>query len=117
MMANPPHWGHWLQAAGVEMDWSKGTKFSNADHSLAAAAEGGGVALGRLSLAADDLRSGRLVAPFDLAVNTGAHFNFVCPEGMETRPEFAALLEWLRDELAGESAPEDGMRIVTLEDR
>lgn len=115
MMANPPNWGRWLEAAGVEMDWSRGPKFSNADHIIDAAAEGGGVALGRLSLAAGALRSGRLAAPFDLAIDTGAHFNFVCPEGMETRPDYVALLEWLRDELAGESAPGEGMRIVRLD--
>lgn len=115
MMANPPDWGDWLTAAGVEMDWSRGAKFSNADHSIAAAAEGGGVAMGRLALAANDLKSGRLVAPFNLAIDTGAHFNFVCPEGMEAKPEYAALLEWLRDELADEGAPGDGMDIVHLE--
>lgn len=113
-LMSPPNWGDWLKAAEVDVDWSRGPKFSNADHSLAAAAEGGGVALGRLSLAANDLKSGRLVAPFDLAIDTGAHFNFVCPEGAETRPEYAALLEWLRDELAGESAPGEGMRVVQM---
>lgn len=114
VLSDPPTWGQWLNAAGVDMDWSKGPKFSNADHSINAAAEGGGVALGRLSLAASDLRSGRLVAPFDLAIDTGAHFNFVCPEGMETRADYAALLEWLRDELKDEGAPEEGMKIVRL---
>ncbi|MEM8755950.1 MAG: LysR substrate-binding domain-containing protein, partial [Pseudomonadota bacterium] len=116
-LADPPSWGDWLVAAGVDVSWRRGTRFSNADHALDAALSGGGVALGRLSLAAKDLKSGRLVAPFDIAIDTGAHFNFVCPEGAETRPDFAALLEWLRDELAGESAPEEGMRIVKLGDR
>lgn len=114
IMARPPNWGDWLDAAGVTANWRKGPKFSNADHALAAAAEGGGVALGRLSLAANDIKAGRLVAPFDIAIDTGAHFNFVCPSGQETRPEYVALLSWLRDELAGESAPEDGMTIVKL---
>ncbi|MEM7524938.1 MAG: transcriptional regulator GcvA [Pseudomonadota bacterium] len=113
-MAEPPNWGHWLKGAGVDIDWSRGTRFSNADHAQDAAIEGGGVALGRLSLAANDLRTGRLVAPFDIAIDTGAHFNFVCQTGMETRPDYAALLEWLRDELAGESAPGENMRVVLL---
>lgn len=115
MMVRPPNWGDWLAAAEVEADWSRGTRFSNADHTLAAAIDGGGVALGRLSIAAADLRAGRLVAPFDIAIDIGAHFNFVCPKGLETRPDYAALLEWLRDELAGESAPAEGMRIVRLD--
>lgn len=115
IMMRPPRWGDWLSVAGVEADWSKGPKFSNADHALDAAAEGSGVALGRLSLAANDIRGGRLAAPFDIAIDTGAHFNFVCPRGMETRPDYVALLKWLHDELEGESAPEDGMRIVKLD--
>lgn len=114
VLANPPSWGDWLAATGVDFDWRRGTRFSNADHALDAAVEGGGVALGRLSLAANDLRAGRLVAPFGVAIDTGAHFNFVCPAGAQERPDFAALLEWLRDELAGEGAPEEGMRIVKL---
>ena len=114
-MAKPPNWGIWLDAAGVDFDWKHGPRFSNADQVLGAAVGGGGVALGRLSLAADDMVAGRLVAPFDLAIDTGAHFNFVCPEGHETKREQAAFLAWMRDELAGESAPEEGMRIVRLE--
>ena len=115
LMSNPPNWGHWLKAAGVDMDWNRGMRVPNADHSLDAASEGGGVALGRLALAASDLRTGRLAAPFKLAIDTGAHFNFVCPEGMETRPAFAALLDWLRAELIDESAAVDDFEVVSVD--
>ena len=114
-MERPPTWGDWLRAAKVGVDWKRGPHFSNADHVLDAAIGGGGVALGRLSMAKQDLGTGRLVAPFDLAIDTGAHFNFICPLGAETRPDIAAFLEWLKIELAGESAPEAGMRIVRLD--
>lgn len=113
-MAEPPNWGFWLNAVGVDFDWEHGPRFSNADQVLGAAVGGGGVALGRLSLAAEDIAAGRLVAPFDLAIDTGAHFNFVCPEGHETRPEQAAFLAWMRQELAGESAYGAGMRIINI---
>lgn len=113
-MAEPPNWGFWLSAVGVEFDWEHGPRFSNADQVLGAAVGGGGVALGRLSLAADDMAAGRLVAPFDLAIDTGAHFNFVCPEGHETRAEQAAFLAWMREELTGESAYGEGMRVIAI---
>ena len=113
-MAEPPNWGFWLNAVGVDFDWEHGPRFSNADQVLGAAVGGGGVALGRLSLAADDIAAGRLVAPFDLAIDTGAHFNFVCPEGDEVKPEQAAFLAWMREELAGESAYGEGMRIINI---
>lgn len=113
-MERPPTWADWLECANVDLDWRRGAQFSNADHVLDAAASGGGVALGRLSMAKHDLTAGNLVAPFDMAIDTGAHFNFVCPAGAEHRPDIAAFLEWLRLELADESAPEAGMRIVKL---
>lgn len=114
LISEPPNWGDWLKAAGVEMDWRRGPRFSNADHSINAALEGGGVALGRLSLSESDLASGRLVTPFRLAVDTGAHFNFVCPEGAETRPSIVALLEWLREELKNEGAFHEPFDIVRV---
>jgi LysR family glycine cleavage system transcriptional activator len=113
-MERPPTWADWLKSADVEFDWKRGPQFSNADHVLDAAASGGGVALGRLSMAKQDLTAGRLVAPFHMAIDTGAHFNFVCAKDLEHRPDIAAFLEWLRAELADESAPEAGMRIVRL---
>lgn len=113
-MAQPPNWGYWLNAVGVDLDWAHGPRFSNADQVLGAAVGGGGVALGRMSLAVEDIEAGRLVAPFDLAIDTGAHFNFVCPEGHETRREQAAFLEWMREELTGEGAPGEGMRIINV---
>lgn len=115
LLTDPPNWGHWLTVAGAEFDWRRGPRFSNADHSINAALEGGGVALGRLSLSESDLESGRLVTPFRLAIDTGAHFNFVCPEGMEARPGHKALLEWLREELKGEGVFHGRFDIVRLD--
>lgn len=112
MMQHPPNWGQWLKAAGLKIDWDQGRRFSSAEKTLAAVAEGNGVALGRLSLAMSEIKSGRLVAPFDIAIDTGAHFNFVCPNGMEARPDYAALLEWLRGELAEESPKGEGFRVL-----
>lgn len=113
MMQRPPEWGDWLSAAGVRIDWEKGAHAASAEQALTAAAAGEGVALGRLSLAGEALRAGRLVTPFPIALDSGAHYNFVCPEGMETQADHAALLEWLREELRGEGAPGEGMTIVS----
>ena len=109
-----PVWSDWFEAAGVDgppMD--RGPRFSGADHALSAAAKGLGVVLGRTSLAGEDLRSGRLVAPFDLAIDPAAHYRFVCPEGAETRDDVAALLDWLRSVLAEGKDPLPGLRVVT----
>jgi LysR family glycine cleavage system transcriptional activator len=110
-----PTWGDWLEAAGVERpDWRRGARFSNADHALAAAAEGGAVALGRVSLAVTELRQGRLVAPFDLAIDPEAHYRFVCARGAETRPAMAALRAWLAEEAAETASAFPAQTVATI---
>lgn len=64
----PSAWPDWLAATGVGgIDPSGGIRFEHTYFSLEAAAGGLGVAIGSLPLVADDLRSGRLVAPFGFA--------------------------------------------------
>ena len=110
-----PEWGDWLAAAGVERpDWRRGLRFSNADQAIAAAAEGGAVALGRVSLAEGELRQGRLIAPFDLAIDPEAHFRFVCPAGAETRPTTELFRAWLREEIEAAPDPLPHLRVVTV---
>ncbi|MBV8615864.1 MAG: LysR family transcriptional regulator, partial [Acetobacteraceae bacterium] len=74
-----PTWADWFAAAGVkDADVSRGLRFSSADHALDATAEGAGVLLAFDALACDDLRTGRLVRPFDLALPSGRAYAFVC---------------------------------------
>ncbi len=62
-------WADWLEAAGVEgLDVSRGLRFNTADHAIQAAIDGAGILLAQGLLAHDDLRAGRLVAPFELAL-------------------------------------------------
>ncbi len=110
-----PEWRDWFAAAGVETaERRRALRFSNADQALAAAAEGGGVALGRVSLADAELRQGRLVAPFDLAIDPEAHFHFVCPTGAEDRPAMAAFRGWLREELVRAPDPLPHLRVARV---
>jgi LysR family transcriptional regulator, glycine cleavage system transcriptional activator len=96
-----PTWQDWLRAAGAEhVDLSRGLHFSSADHAIEAALEGAGVLLGVRSLAMDDVRLGRLVFPFSLALRSERSFNIVCPAGHENRPKIAAFCAWILDETA-----------------
>jgi LysR family glycine cleavage system transcriptional activator len=100
-----PTRGDSLDAAGVERpDCRRGARFPSADHALAAAAEGGAAAFRRVSLAVAERRQGRLVAPFDLAVDSAAHCRFVCPRGAEACPAMAALRAWFAAEAADAAA-------------
>jgi LysR family transcriptional regulator, glycine cleavage system transcriptional activator len=74
-----PNWADWFAAAGVrDADVSRGLRFNSADHALDATVEGAGVLLAHDVLAYDDLRTGRLVAPFDLTLASGRCYCFVC---------------------------------------
>jgi LysR family glycine cleavage system transcriptional activator len=96
-----PNWADWLREVGVaDIDLGRGLRFNSADHALDAAVEGAGILLSHYTLAHDDLRTGRLVAPFPLKLKTRRAFHFVCPQGSETRPKVAALREWLHQEMA-----------------
>jgi len=96
-----PTWADWLAAAGVEgINLSRGLRFSSPDHALEAAVEGAGVLLAHKSLAHDDLRTGRLVAPFALELPTERAFFLVCPESNMRRPNVSAFTSWILDEAA-----------------
>ena len=61
-------WTPWFRAAGL--DWpepAQGPAFDDSSHMVQAAAEGQGIAMARDSLVGNDLRTGALVRPFDLA--------------------------------------------------
>jgi LysR family glycine cleavage system transcriptional activator len=95
-----PTWVTWLEAAGVAgFDLSRGLRFSSPDHALEAACEGAGVLLAQRVLAHDDLRTGRLIAPFALELPAARSFQMVCPRGHETRPKIKAFCDWLEAEV------------------
>lgn len=98
-----PGWIEWLSLAGVTgINPLRGPDFSHADHALDAAIGGGGVVLGRRRLAVNDLRTGRLVAPFDIDLSTGLVFSIVCERDRRDDPVIAAFIEWIEEEAASD---------------
>lgn len=95
-----PGWKLWSELTEHKVDWSHGAHFSNADHVIDVALEGGGIALGRIVLTQRYLESGRLVAPLETAMWSGGQFRFVCPQGDETDTRICTLLSWMREEIA-----------------
>ena len=93
-------WESWLRAARTRIDVSRGTSFTDAHLMLAAAASGQGIALARSVLVASDLRTRRLVRPFDLAVTSRYSYFLVWPEGADARPEVRAFRDFMRAETA-----------------
>ncbi|MEQ1613063.1 MAG: LysR substrate-binding domain-containing protein, partial [Hyphomicrobiaceae bacterium] len=73
--------------------------FNTADHAIQAAIDGAGILLAHGLLAHDDLRAGRLIAPFDLTLPSRRSLYFVCPKGREKRPNVRAFREWVKQEM------------------
>lgn len=97
-------WSVWLSQQGISgVDPAKGPRFNHADHGLDAAIDGAGIAMGRLSLAMRDIRSGRLVAPFKDYLKTRAGFYFVAPEDALEIPRVRTFYDWLMAEAKSES--------------
>ena len=89
-------WGLWLKAAGLTgVDAGSGLHLDSSLTAFELAAQGAGVALGRSSLAAHALATGRLIAPFSLAVSIDEAFPPVEPAGGSCHTDAASFTEWL----------------------
>ncbi|WP_425037955.1 transcriptional regulator GcvA [Primorskyibacter sp. S187A] len=93
-------WPRWFDLTGIDREGRSGARFSQADHAIDAALAGGGVVLGRSTLAASALKEGWLVAPFREALKPAASFRIVHQKGAENRPHMSAFLHWIRSEAA-----------------
>jgi LysR family glycine cleavage system transcriptional activator len=117
-LENRRDWARWLEATGVEgAALDRGLVFDQASLELDAAAAGQGVALARTALADWDLRAGRLVRPFALALPAEYAYWIVCPRPKARSPKVRAFTAWLlseaqprRPELASQTPPSTSTR-------
>lgn len=90
-------WEYWLSQVGCSVDGLAGGHFFNLSQmAMAAAANGQGVAMGRLALIHGELVSGRLVDIFGLCVPSPAKYVFVTPS--IPSGSMLAVERWLRVE-------------------
>ncbi|WP_321490847.1 transcriptional regulator GcvA [uncultured Hyphomonas sp.] len=97
-----PDWGSWLRARKVDgVDASRGPRFNQAILVIEAAAAGRGVALAKQAIAASDLASGRLVAPFaDGSTSIDFGYWLVWPKGRHLSPDVREFIKWIKAEAA-----------------
>lgn len=93
------HWGQWLGQAGFhDIDISRGTLFENSSLAYQAARDGAGFALGQIDLLREDLRTGRLITPFE-TVTTGKREYYVAYRQHDAdQPAIRKLVDWLVSE-------------------
>lgn len=92
-------WQAWFNAMGMEPPADHGPRFSQADHAVDLALSGGGVVLGRGSIAERSLTEGRLIAPFTQTIRIPSEYRLTCPTGLETTPAVQRLRDWISAEL------------------
>lgn len=90
-------WGRWFAAAGSpDLPIPAGLNLSDSALALQAAAEGQGIVLGRVFLAAADLQAGRLVMPCpDLRIPNDYAYWLVWPPRPDTTPAITAVRDWI----------------------
>lgn len=94
-------WTAWIARAGVEgVDPDRGPGYDDSSMVISAAIAGQGVCLGRMSLAVDDIRAGRLVLPFGPVIKSRFNYYIVAPKPREAWPKVAAFRQWLLEEAA-----------------
>ncbi len=96
-----PGWSDWLKAAGAaEVETTRGVWFNHMSMAIHAAAQGQGVALSSLAIAADELAAGRLIVPFTTSVHTPFGYYFLCRPSQAGSPRIVALRDFLVAEAA-----------------
>ena len=96
-------WRTWADAAGLS--FSPGGASASFDSYLLvieAACEGRGVAVVPHFLAANDLRSGRLIQPFSVTVRQPARWYLVCRSELAEDSAVVRLRDWLKEEVAAD---------------
>jgi DNA-binding transcriptional LysR family regulator len=97
--SRPQAWPQWAALAGVEPAQLRyGQGFDHLYYLLEAAVAGLGVAIAPVQLVADDLASGRLLAPWGF-VTTPAHWILAVPRRASSA-QVETLADWLRHALA-----------------
>jgi DNA-binding transcriptional LysR family regulator len=95
--SRPQAWPQWAQTQGLAPErLQQGQGFEHLYYLLEAAAAGLGVAIAPQTLVADDLRAGRLVAPWGFVETSGCLALWI----RRADPRSERLAHWLRKELA-----------------
>ena len=100
-------WPRWIKAAGLSKLAAKGPEFEYYGQALHAALDGVGVAMGISPYIEDDLKAGRLVAPFRMSVPKGMHWYLIYRPGRRDEAGFTVFRKWIA-ETTGAQAGRDG---------
>ena len=97
----PYDWPAWLASANVSgIDGNSGLKFENSALAYQAAIDQVGVVMAQLAFVADDLATGRLVAPVSDRAETGNAYFLACSANSMRSGKIVAFENWIASEAA-----------------
>ena len=97
----PRAWQEWFRIAGAPLlETRRGTHFDDGHLALQAAAAGGGVALGRLVYAVDDLAAKRLRIAMQPVIEMDIAYYLLIPEARAGLPAVIAFRTWIEAQAA-----------------
>ncbi|NTS29675.1 LysR family transcriptional regulator, glycine cleavage system transcriptional activator [Phyllobacterium sp. YR620] len=103
LYTSPEDWGTWLEAANIADTGRAVTlKFDTYLAALQSALDGQGVCVAPDFLVADDLRAGRLVAPFALRVPQPGAWYMICRKERVGEARIRQFERWLVEQFGGE---------------
>jgi LysR family transcriptional regulator, glycine cleavage system transcriptional activator len=91
-------WETWCNHSRIDVSAARKIIVGSVQLALEAAADGLGIAIGRLPLINDDLTEGRLAVATDHIVPVLTGYWLVAPRGVETRHKIIAFRNWLLEE-------------------
>ena len=101
-------WDLWCESAGEHFVGKPRIQLTDYNISLQAALNGEGIAMGRLRLMRDRLKSGELVAPFSFMLETRSDAYWcVHPKGRELSHAAQRWIEWIKDQVAADTGSAD----------
>jgi LysR family glycine cleavage system transcriptional activator len=114
VLGAPDEWRLWLAHAGLGgVDWARGPRFDSYALTGEAAAQGWGLALGRIGFIEADIAAGRLVAPFAGRLATRRGWVLLTAR-RPRKPQVGLLRAWLLREAARDGRGITEPRIDTL---
>jgi LysR family glycine cleavage system transcriptional activator len=97
----PDDWPRWLALAGVgEVEQNRGLIFENSSLTYQGVVDGLGIAIAQLAFVIDELRAGRLTAPFDISVRGEKAYYFVFPKQRAGVKKINQFHRWIAHEAA-----------------
>lgn len=99
-LARPNDWATWLNAAGAaNVDPQGGIRFESSSLAYQAAIEGIGVAIGMRALVEADIKSGRLITPFEFTYSDDHAWYLFYSQAAAKTPQVVEFRDWIISEI------------------